>query len=119
MPPTAQLPQLPLSFALAPAPLGEREPPLQTVALRNGGPGALDYEIDAAPLAEVARGSYGFEVLRYAGGAPLRGERGDSSGQTSLYGTAWGPAGAAERARAAAGAEWLARLLAGPAAAVA
>ncbi|GBF91298.1 hypothetical protein Rsub_03618 [Raphidocelis subcapitata] len=73
VPPTAQLPQPPLSFFLAPAPLGEPEPPLQAAALRNGGPGALDYEIDAAPLAGVAKGSYGFEVLKYAGGAPLRG----------------------------------------------
>ncbi|KAI8476927.1 MAG: hypothetical protein J3K34DRAFT_516186 [Monoraphidium minutum] len=76
VPPAAQLPLLlpaAADFHLAPAPIGEAEPPLQTHALRNGGPAPLEYALDAAPLAGLARGSWGFGVLRYAGGAPLRG----------------------------------------------
>lgn len=77
VPPTAQLPLLLPpggAFHLAPAPIGDSEPPLQTHALRNGGPAPLRYSLDVSPLAGLAAGSYGFEVLRYMGGAPLEGE---------------------------------------------
>lgn len=76
MPPAAQLPLLPSpAAALLPAPLGDGDAPLQAVALRNGGPAPLRYDLDAAAaLRRLAEESYGFDVLAYAGGAPLSGE---------------------------------------------
>jgi hypothetical protein len=83
VPPDARTPPRCLAFRLAPAPLGDAEPPLQAVALRNPGPTPLEYALDVTPLAELARGSYGFEVLRYAGGAPLQGEAMEGRGARS------------------------------------
>jgi hypothetical protein len=76
LPPGAPPPAPPprdLSLYLAPAPIGEAEPPLQARALRNGGPAPLEYRLDLAPLAELTKSNYGFEVLRFMGGAPLAG----------------------------------------------
>lgn len=77
VPPTAQLPLLlpcDREFHLGAAPIGDAEPPLQTHTLRNAGPAALRYCLDVAPLRPLARDNYGFEVVRYMGGAPLKGE---------------------------------------------
>jgi hypothetical protein len=62
-----------LALRLAPAPIGDAEPPIQTCALLNTGPAPLEYALDLAPLAALAEESYTFEALRFAGGAPLKG----------------------------------------------
>ena len=49
-------------FQLAPVPIGERDPPRQTYCLRNGGPAELPYVIDTAPLQQLVKLNYGFEV---------------------------------------------------------
>ena len=49
-------------FQLAPVPIGERNPPRQTYCLRNGGPAELPYSIDTAPLQQLIKLNYGYEV---------------------------------------------------------
>lgn len=49
-------------FQLAPVPIGEAHPPRQTYCLRNGGPAELLYTIDTAPLQQLVKSNYGYEV---------------------------------------------------------
>ena len=49
-------------FQLAPVPIGECFPPRQTYCLRNGGPSELEYSIDVAPLQQIVKTNYGYEV---------------------------------------------------------
>lgn len=49
-------------FQLAPVPIGEAHPPRQTYCLRNGGPAELQYSIDTAPLQQLIKSNYGYEV---------------------------------------------------------
>lgn len=49
-------------FQLAPVPIGECCPPRQTYCLRNGGPAELQYSIDTAPLQQLIKSNYGYEV---------------------------------------------------------
>ncbi|KAL0033550.1 hypothetical protein WJX79_003070 [Trebouxia sp. C0005] len=51
-------------FQLAPVPIGERNPPRQTYCLRNGGPAELPYSIDTAPLQQLIKLNYGYEILK-------------------------------------------------------
>ncbi|KAL3152962.1 hypothetical protein ABBQ38_011992 [Trebouxia sp. C0009 RCD-2024] len=51
-------------FQLAPVPIGEAHPPRQTYCLRNGGPAELLYTIDTAPLQQLVKSNYGYEVLK-------------------------------------------------------
>ncbi|KAL0051980.1 hypothetical protein WJX82_005745 [Trebouxia sp. C0006] len=51
-------------FQLAPVPIGEREPPRQTYCLRNGGPADLPYSIETAPLQQLIKLNYGYEILK-------------------------------------------------------
>ncbi|DBA87452.1 TPA: hypothetical protein ACH3X1_004491 [Trebouxia sp. C0004] len=51
-------------FQLAPVPIGERDPPRQTYCLRNGGPAELPYSIDTAPLQQLIKLNYGYEILK-------------------------------------------------------
>jgi len=86
VPPRAQLPLLlPLdtNFAFTPTPIGETQPVLQAYTLRNGGPAPLSYSLDVFPLATLAKDSFGFEVLRYAGGASLTGQI--PAGEVALF----------------------------------
>jgi hypothetical protein len=53
-------------FQLAPVPIGERDPPRQTYCLRNGGPADLPYSIDTAPLQQLIKLNYGYEVTASA-----------------------------------------------------
>ena len=53
-------------FQLAPVPIGERDPPRQTYCLRNGGPAELPYSIDTAPLQQLIKLNYGYEVTASA-----------------------------------------------------
>ncbi len=53
-------------FQLAPVPIGERDPPRQTYCLRNGGPADLPYSIDIAPLQQLIKLNYGYEVTASA-----------------------------------------------------
>lgn len=48
-------------FQLAPVPIGEPYPPMQTCCLRNGGPAELQYSINTAPLQQLTS-IYGYEV---------------------------------------------------------
>ena len=50
-------------FQLAPVPIGEPHPPRQTHCLRNGGPAELQYSINIAPLQQLVKSSYGYEVV--------------------------------------------------------
>lgn len=60
-------------FMLQPAPIGEWDPPLQCYTLRNAGPATLCYSLDISPLKQLAKDNYNFDVMRYMGGAPLKG----------------------------------------------
>ena len=62
----ADLPLLVLPAAesvLRPVAIGDTEPPLQAVELRNGGPAPLRYRLDPAPFAALKAESYDFAVL--------------------------------------------------------
>lgn len=50
-------------FQLAPVFLGDQRPPLQSMALRNGGQSEIRYQLDTEPLTRLTQDSYGFEVL--------------------------------------------------------
>ena len=54
---TCQLGQEPSDtvFSMAPVPLGEMAPPMQTYALRNGGPAPVEWALDLSPLDQVRR----------------------------------------------------------------
>lgn len=49
-------------FQLALVPIGDPYPPRQTYCLRNGGPAELLYSIDTAPLQQLVKSNYGYEV---------------------------------------------------------
>ncbi|KAK9812626.1 hypothetical protein WJX72_000839 [[Myrmecia] bisecta] len=51
------------TFTLAPVPISDSQPPLQTYTLRNGGPASLTYSIDCAPFRHMTEDNYDFEVL--------------------------------------------------------
>ncbi len=54
-----------LQYALAPVPIGELQPPLQSYCLRNGGAVPLSYSLELSALGTMAKEAYGFEVLRF------------------------------------------------------
>lgn len=62
------------SCQLAAAPIGELQPPLQQYALYNAGPAPLQYSLDTSPLQELAKQNYFAEIIKYAGGSPLKGK---------------------------------------------
>lgn len=57
-------------FQLAPVPIGECDPPRQTYCLRNGGPAELPFSIDIAPLQQLTKLCYGYEVMTSLGPTP-------------------------------------------------
>ena len=49
-------------FQLAPVPIGERDPPRHTYCVRNVGAAELPFVIDIAPLQQLVKLKYGYEV---------------------------------------------------------